>query len=202
MAQTGKKRIRKPNTVKGSRRGSKWPEHVKTAAMADLLVNNNRQEVARRYGVPESTLRTWETAARKKSADEKRSIFDQERERQLRELSHDAAASARASVAYIRRRLEISEKNEEISEQIKQKLDLAEGVCVTPDGMEMLPPDDMADEEKGALSRVAMRHKPLGDYALANYMRALMQVQGRAAEMLGEEDTTDENELRVTIEDI
>ena len=49
MAQGQKKRVRKPNTVKGTRRGSKWPERIKTAAMADLLVNSNRSEVARRY---------------------------------------------------------------------------------------------------------------------------------------------------------
>lgn len=202
MAQTGKKRIRKPNTVKGSRRGSKWPEQVKTAAMADLLVCNNRSDVAKRYGVPESTLRTWETAARKKSPDQRKSLFEQERERQLRELSHDAAASARASVAYIRRRLETSAKNEEISEQINQKLDLAEGVAVTDQGVEMLPSDEMADEEKVALTRVAERHKPLGDYALANYMRALIQVQGRATEMLGEDEMSGENELIITIKDI
>ena len=36
------------NTVKGSRRGKKWPEEIKTAAMCDLLLSNNLSEVARR----------------------------------------------------------------------------------------------------------------------------------------------------------
>ena len=44
------------NTVKGTRRGSKWPEAVKTACMCDLLTDNNLSVVARRHGVPESTL--------------------------------------------------------------------------------------------------------------------------------------------------
>ena len=52
------------NTVKGTRRGSKWPEAVKTACMCDLLTDNNLSVVARRHGVPESTLRTWERQAR------------------------------------------------------------------------------------------------------------------------------------------
>ena len=43
------------NTVKGTRRGSKWPEAVKTACMCDLLTDNNLSVVARRHGVPEST---------------------------------------------------------------------------------------------------------------------------------------------------
>lgn len=200
MAQGQKKRVRKPNTVKGTRRGSKWPEWVKTAAMADLLVNNNRSEVARRYGVPESTLRTWETAARKKSPDQQKSLFDQERERQLRELSHDAAASARASVAYIRRRLEASAENEIITAQIRQKLDSAEGVSIGPEGVEVGPPG-LDESEAAALRGAATRYRPLGDYPLANYLRALMTVQGRAAEMLGE-DEPEENEIRVNISDI
>lgn len=163
-----KKRVRKPNTVKGTRRGSKWPEWVKTAAMADLLVNNNRSDVARRYGVPESTLRTWETAARKKNPDQQKSLFDQERERQLRELNHDAAASARASVAYIRRRLETSAKNEAITEQIRQKLDSAEGVSIGPEGVEVGPPG-LDESEAAALRGAATRYRPIGDYPLANY---------------------------------
>ena len=63
----GKKRIYRDNTVKGKRRGSKWPAEIKTAALCDLLVNNNLSQVAARYGVPESTLRTWETEARQKA---------------------------------------------------------------------------------------------------------------------------------------
>lgn len=201
MAQGQKKRVRKPNTVKGTRRGSKWPERIKTAAMADLLVNSNRSDVARRYGVPESTLRTWETAARKKSPDQQKSLFDQERERQLRELNHDAAASARASVAYIRRRLEASAENEIITAQIRQKLDQAAGVTIGPEGVELGPAEELEENERLGLIQAADRHRPLGDYPLANYLRALMTVQGRAAEMLGE-DEPEENEIRVNISDI
>lgn len=201
MAQGQKKRVRKPNTVKGTRRGSKWPERIKTAAMADLLVNSNRSEVARRYGVPESTLRTWETAARKKSPDQQKSIFDRERERQLRELNHDAAAGARLSVAYIRRRLEESAANEVIAAQIRQKLDQAAGITIGPDGVELGPAEGMEEKERLALIQAADRYRTLGEYPLANYLRALMTVQGRAAEMLGE-DEPEENEIRVNISDI
>ena len=74
------------NTVKGTRRGSKWPEAVKTACMCDLLTDNNLSVVARRHGVPESTLRTWERQARRKTPGEQKSLFEAAREQELREL--------------------------------------------------------------------------------------------------------------------
>lgn len=52
-----------------------------------------------------------------------------------------------------------------------------------------------------ALIQAADRYRTLGEYPLANYLRALMTVQGRAAEMLGE-DEPEENEIRVNISDI
>ncbi len=203
MAGAGKKRVRRPNTVKGTRRGGRWPEQVKTAAMADLLVSNNRSDVARRYNVPESTLRTWETEARKKGPDQQKSIFDQERERQLRELSHDAAASARASVAYIRRRLEVSAQNEDVTAQIRDILDAADGVSIGPEGVALTDPaEELGEGRRLALNNAETRHRPLGDYALANYLRALIQVQGRAADMLGDNEPDADDEINVTFEEL
>ena len=86
MRRVAKKRRYVDNTVKGTRRGSRWPEETKTGAMCDLLVGNNLSAVARKYGVPESTLRTWMSAAHKLDAGGRKSLFDQERERQIRAL--------------------------------------------------------------------------------------------------------------------
>ena len=86
------------NTVKGTRRGSKWPEAVKTACMCDLLTDNNLSVVARRHGVPESTLRTWERQARRKTPGEQKSLFEAAREQELRELNRKASAADRKSV--------------------------------------------------------------------------------------------------------
>lgn len=58
-----KKRVYRKNTVPGRQRGKKYPEAVKTAALCELLGNSNLSDVAKKYGVPESTLRGWMTKA-------------------------------------------------------------------------------------------------------------------------------------------
>lgn len=195
MAKAKRKYCR--NTVSGSRKGSKWPEEVKTAAICDLLTNNNICAVARRHGVPESTLRTWLTAARKKSADEKKSLFDQAREAELRALNHNAAAAARNSVEFIRRRLEANEADAAIYAGAKARLDEADGIYTgdKPGGGAALTvsesPAPMSAEEREQLVAAMGRHKPMGDFAAANYLRALTSVAGRSAQLLGEEKTED-----------
>ncbi|MBM6916147.1 transposase [Gemmiger formicilis] len=194
----GKKRKYRDNTVKGKRRGSKWPAEIKTAALCDLLVNNNLSQVAARYGVPESTLRTWETEARKKGASEKRDLFAEAREARLREINHLAAAGARASVRYIQRRLELSARDAEIQEAITQRIDQAAGVTVDESGVQIGAQQHLDPAEKDLLEAMAGRHRPMGDFAAANYLRALVSVSDRAAKMLGE-DVTEDDGLQVRV---
>lgn len=202
MRRVAKKRRYVDNTVKGTRRGSRWPEATKTGAMCDLLVGNNLSAVARKYGVPESTLRSWMSAAQKMDPGRRKSLFDQERERQIRALQHKAAAGARASVEYIGRRFDINARNTEIYEQSQRLVDQIDGISV--DGDE--PPTALAvpggapgggDREK--LLEAMDRHRPMSDFAAANYLRALVSVTGKAAELLGE-DGPGEGELSVKIE--
>ena len=194
----GKKRKYRDNTVKGKRRGSKWPAEIKTAALCDLLVNNNRSRVAARYGIPESTLRTWETEARKKGASEKRDLFAEAREARLREVNHLAAAGARASVSYIHRRLELSARDAEIQEAITRRMDQADGVAVEGGEVQVNAPQNLDQAEKDRIAAMAGRHKPMGDFAAANYLRALVSVTDRAAKMLGE-DVPEEESLQVRV---
>lgn len=183
MPQEGpKKRKYRKNTVAGSRKGSKWPEEVKTAALADLLVGNNLCAVARRHGVPESTLRSWLAAARKKDPGQTQSLFDDARRDALRALNHNAAAGARVSVEYIRRRLESSQRDAEIYESAVARLDEADGVREEGEA----PALPLDPEEQERLKRTMERHRPMGDFAAANYLRALTAVTARAGQMLGE----------------
>ena len=194
MAKAKRKYCR--NTVSGSRKGSKWPEEVKTAAICDMLTSNNICAVARRHGVPESTLRTWLTAARKKSADEKKSLFDAAREAELRALNHNAAAAARNSVEFIRRRLEANEADAAIYAGAKARLDEADGIGTGEAGQGRAltvgeSPAPMSTQEREQLVAAMGRHKPMGDFAAANYLRALTSVAGKSAQLLGEEKTED-----------
>ena len=111
------------NTVKGTRRGRKWPEDIRTAAMCDLLVHNNLSDVARRYNVPESTLRSWMNQANRKTDREKKSLFEQARETELRALARKASAAANCSVEYMRRRLEQNLNDTQITEYCRRRVD-------------------------------------------------------------------------------
>lgn len=203
----GKRRYH-DNSVKGTRRGSKWPEETKTGAMCELLVSNNLTAVARKYGVPESTLRTWMAETRKLGPGERRSLFDAERERQLRALQHRAAAGARLSVEYIGRRLEVGARDAEASEAIKARLDAIDGVSFAGEELTVACiPDEAKDEAmrrqeqamRDKLGAAGLRHRPMSDFAAANYARALAAITGRAGELLGEdqEETAPAVEVRM-----
>ena len=47
------------NTVKGTRRGQKYPPKVRAEVLMAMLSSGSICAVARRYGVPESTIRSW-----------------------------------------------------------------------------------------------------------------------------------------------
>lgn len=193
---SGKKRVYRKNTVKGSRKGSKWPEQVKTAALCDLLVNNNICAVARRYGVPESTLRSWMRTVQKMEPDARRALFAAAREDAIRALQHDAAASARASIAYIRRRLEANDRDSTIYAGAIAMLDAADGIGIEPQEyadcaqLTTQAGQPLTSEERANLKSAMERHRPMSDFAAANYLRALTGTAGKAAELLGE-DTGD-----------
>ena len=47
------------NTVKGSQRGRKYPPKVRAEVLMAMPSPGSICAVARRYGVPESTIRSW-----------------------------------------------------------------------------------------------------------------------------------------------
>lgn len=213
MATETKKRVYRKNKTKGSRPGSKWPEDVRIGAMCDLLVSNNICAVARKYGVPESTLRTWMKAAQKKSAAEKKDLFAQERQRQLRALGHMAASGARASVGYICSRLEENDRDAAIYHGLKRRLDHDEGLkteeeieadrretAMVVHGEPGTVEEPLTLEQREQITAQMARHRPMSDFAAANYLRALTSVAAKAAELTGD-DETDDKTLVLRIED-
>ena len=129
-----------------------------------------------------------------------RDLFAEAREARLREINHLAAAGARASVRYIQRRLELSARDAEIQEAITQRIDHAYGVTVDESGVQIGAQQHLDPAEKDLLEAMAGRHRPMGDFAAANYLRALVSVSDRAAKMLGEDVTEDEGlQVRVSL---
>ena len=194
------------NTVKGTRRGKKWPEDVRCAAMCDLLTPNNLSDVARRYNVPESTLRSWLRQAEKKKPGERKSLFEQAREYDLRALARKASAAAICSVEYLRRRRESTMYDAEIYAYCKQRLDELDGQASyngpeDPDCTAMGPVREIEPEKPGErelLAQLMERHRPLSDFGAATFARTLVRVTDRAAQMLGDDGAPD-NTLRIEI---
>lgn len=183
------------NTVKGTRRGKKWPEEIRTAAMCDLLVHNNLSDVARRYNVPESTLRTWMKQAERKKPEEKKSLFEKARETELRALARKASAAANCTVEYMRRRLERNLNDAEITEYCRRRLDELDGLIAyegpeDPECRELGMVRKVEPEvpgEREMLLKLMDRHRPMSDFGAANFARTLVSVTGRAADLLGDE---------------
>ena len=66
------------NKTPGTRRGRKWDEKTRTGVLMDMITSNNICAVARKWGVPESTIRTWQAEELKKPE----SVFEQAGQRQ------------------------------------------------------------------------------------------------------------------------
>lgn len=194
------------NQTQGSRRGQKWPESIRTAAMCDLLVSNNICAVARKYGVPESTLRTWMTRAERMDGNGRTSLFAQARQNELRKLNHLAAQGAAASVEYIRRRLEVNDRDAELYEGLKRRMDRAEGlmssaeieerdriaaetVALVPYGAQGTTEPAIDAEEMQRIELQMARHEPMTDKAAAAYLVALTAVTEKSGELLKGGDT-------------
>ena len=59
MRELAKKRAYCKNTVKGKQRGKKYPAEFRAEVVMAMLDSNSICAVAKKYGVPESTIRSW-----------------------------------------------------------------------------------------------------------------------------------------------
>lgn len=159
------------NTVAGSRRGSKWPQQVKTACLCDLLAEPNIHRVAEKHGVPESTIRSWLKSLDAMSAAQRSALWNTARASAMERVAGTAAAGAQLSVEMIGRRLTEGDRNARRTEAINARL--LEG-----------PPTDEAVK----LELEKKLNPPIGDYPLANFTRALMTVSVRATAALAQEE--------------
>lgn len=176
-AAAEKKHFRK-NSVKGKRRGSRYPEEVKTAALADMLVCRNLSDVARRHGVPESTLRTWQRAMTESG---KKDAFEAARLQALQRISVQAARSAALSVEYLEKRLEHATETERMRDEVVQERDF---------------------EKREQLQQKLCLRRAMDDGDAARLAVVLMGVLEKSREMMqtngGEEEN--EDDLSVSIE--
>ena len=86
------------NTVPGRQgRGKKYPAKVRAEVVMAMIGTNSICAVARKYGVPESTIRSWVAEEAKKPDGE----FAKARAEAAREIAARAALGAKAQVSYL-----------------------------------------------------------------------------------------------------
>lgn len=108
------------NTVPGKQgRGKKYPAAVRAEVVMAMIGSNSICAVARRYGVPESTIRSWMAEEARKPD----GIFAAARAEAAREIAARAAVGAKAQVSYLQQRVAENQRAAEIRQRLQQRLD-------------------------------------------------------------------------------
>lgn len=108
------------NTVPGRQgRGKKYPAKVRAEVVMAMIGSNSICAVARKYGVPESTIRSWMAEEAGKSD----GVFAEARAQAAREIAARAALGARAQVGYLQQRVAENQRASEICTKLRAKLD-------------------------------------------------------------------------------
>lgn len=115
-----KKRAYCKNTVPGRQRGRKYPPKFRAEVVMAMLTTNSICAVARRYGVPESTIRTW-VAEEAKRGD----VWAEERRAAAREIALRASLGTRAQVSYLQGRVEENQRAAQVRQKLHARLDEA-----------------------------------------------------------------------------
>ncbi len=108
------------NTVPGRQgRGKKYPARVRAEVVMAMISSNSICAVARKYGVPESTIRSWMA----EEAGKPDGVFAEARAQAAREIAARAALGARAQVGYLQQRVAENRRASEICTKLRAKLD-------------------------------------------------------------------------------
>lgn len=196
----GKERRYCKNKTKGSRRGRKWDEATRTGVLMDMIAANNICAVARKWGVPESTIRTWISEEMAKPE----GIYEQARREAARQVAAAAANAALKQVSYLARRVEANARNAEICEGLAERLrqDVRArnwdgvGRHLTTEAERAAAADTKAlvvysapdsydkaldDGERADIERMMELHAPMDDKSATVMAQALVEITARAA---------------------
>lgn len=196
----GKERRYCKNKTKGSRRGRKWDEATRTGVLMDMIAANNICAVARKWGVPESTIRTWISEEMAKPE----GIYEQARREAARQVAAAAADAALKQVGYLARRVEANARNAEIcaglAERLRQDVRARNwdgvGRHLTTEAERAAAADTKAlvvysapdsydkaldDGERAEIERMMELHAPMDDKSATVMAQALVEITARAA---------------------
>lgn len=190
------------NTVKGKQRGKKYPAALRAEVIMAMLSSNSICAVARKYGVPESTIRSW--VAEESSRTD---AFAKERQAAAREIAIRAGLGVKAQVSYLQGRAEENQRAAQIVEKLHGRLDedvrardFPLGTLLKSDHEELADAAEtglvvysspgsydrrLDPEEEKALKAELERYdgRRMSDKDAANVARVLMKVAEQAAAM-------------------
>lgn len=113
-----KKRAYCKNTVAGKQRGKKYSAAFRAEVVMAMLGSNSICAVAKKYGVPESTIRSWMSEEAGRS-----DAFAKARQEAAREIAIRASLGVRAQVTFLQGRAAESQRAAQITERLHRRLD-------------------------------------------------------------------------------
>ena len=173
------------NTVKGTRRGRKYPPKVRAEVLMAMLSSGSICAVARRYGVPESTIRSWmaEEAGRSDA-------FAKERQAAARSRVDESQRAAQVQ-AKLHRKLDEDTRARCFAVGTLLKSDAEELADATETGLVLYAAEDSYDrqldsEERKLLDAQLERYgeRVMSDKNAAAMATVLMTVAEKAAAMV------------------
>lgn len=194
------------NTVPGKQgRGKKYPAAVRAEVVMAMIGSNSICAVARRYGVPESTIRSWMA----EEAGKPDGVFAAARAEAAREIAARAAVGAKAQVSYLQQRVAENQRAAEVREKLHRRLDedakarqydigvrLKSEDETLQDAMETgLAPGSydrqLSDEERKELEKQLERYdsRVMTDRDAANIAAVLLTAAASAAQLAPRDET-------------
>ena len=191
------------NTVRGKQRGKKYPAALRAEVVMAMLSSSSICAVARKYRVPESTIRSW-LAEEAKRGD----VWAEERRAAAREIALRASLGTRAQVTYLQDRVEEAGRAAQITKKLHARLDedaraksFAVGTLLKGDAEELADATEtglvpyaspgsydrrLEDGEEKLLAGQLERYegRTMSDKDAANMAHVLMTVAERAAALL------------------
>lgn len=143
------------NTVPGRQgRGKKYPAAVRAEVVMAMIGSNSICAVARKYGVPESTIRSWMAEEAKKPD----GVFAAARAEAAREIAARAALGAKAQVGYLQQRIAENQRAAEIRAKLEKRLD--EDARARDYGIGALLKSEAEDLQDAAETALVVRSAP------------------------------------------
>lgn len=212
VRELAKKRAYCKNTVKGKQRGKKYPAAFRAEVVMAMLGSNSICAVAKKYGVPESTIRSWMSEEAGRS-----DAFAKARQEAAREIAIRASLGVRAQVTFLQGRAAESQRAAQITERLHRRLDedtrardFAVGTLLKDDPEELADATEtglvvyggagtrnlrLYEDERNLLNAELERYegRVMSDKNAAGVAKVLMEVAEKAAAMAPAENTDSES---------